>query len=848
MAKDTDAHGGRFIRAIGRKGERMEGQRLAEWKAKILCEHDTNEELPQKIYYETPRANPPSFFQNNGARGTAAPYEHSFVYLDVGAWIGSKDGKWGGTDTGDGRYLKRDLGVVCGSFVALLSFSCAYHDGDCEAWKTADKSAEPLASFARLLELLSKRVETDGLQRAVVRDFMIAASTTPHLDEDPVMYVVLGDMHVPVVDTLEQAKSWPFEFEKRARTKDRKPIWQGSGRVPRFGRIDVRALESIIAPSVAPKGDGGPVLREFAGLYKARTVSDVGPILGRGMSVSHDDDGLLEDTMSEADAERWWAYYHDGIEGGKPADIFENAGDDLVEFALRLEAYARVAREEKRIRARLVQVGDMLDFWVGFNCHYETSPAPDLPVSTTRWGDEFVRHWAYNALGKTKQGRQVARAMHRFSEGGLNPVYLYGNHDNYLGRVQNVKYQRDESGRIEKLAPRTSVFQAKGVFIEHGHRWESSNADHESFGQVVSGLAWRMLGDIAPLGLFVTQAAFIRPEPIRLFEGKAAGAIASGYGQRLDQVVGAVERFLAAGSGFSVYVMGHTHSACLTRIVLAQPPAPKKLAVTGTSSPDKPQVVLTVEGKPFENTVYVEPGRKATGVSWTNILTDGCIVMEDKYAPPRGFEHAVKDSAIEVITKSTDARDVPSLPPGAYLARYYLTRRAEKPALESSNTLVVVGLSIAGDETHREGIDFDFNPQAQRFDRPIVLRWGFVPDSLDGREAWFGLFRPGEPDHAVSIIDPNEPAVLQQLRTSNAGKTGSSRPNGRRFFDVQPQHVFWGSRDLAHLWNGAWGDVSKMAGEWQVRAFNDFARKKKLGQIEFFVHVGDETKKSRAKK
>jgi hypothetical protein len=826
---------GNFVRAIAREGRLLDGVDFKAWALPLRKDHYPNEEFVWKIYYEVKSPLPTPIVEHVGLGGASAPPEVSFVYLDVGAWIGSPEGKWGSDDDGKGRYLKRDFGIVCGPLVALCSFSCAYTKGHCEAWKKANKSRDPFASVAALIDALSKKAEDDGLGHAVVRDVVTAPySSEVQGDRDHIL-VIVGDMHVPVLDELEQT----YQMEKAGSP----PKW-----VRRLGRVDLPPLESVVKQNVGPSADGTRFVLHLFETYERPggtfgAALEGSPILEKAakeiVKPINDEHGVRNGLMDSEQAKRWWQYYREGVDGGKPADIFECAGADFHEFARRLAVYAEAAASQELIPVVFRQLGDMLDFWVGFGCHYDPAPHDNFPVVVETYeGFRMVKDWTVNMLGRTQQGKHVARAIEKIGE-SMAPIYLYGNHDNYLGYLNGLKYPPEGGGRYVNLQPRRGFHEDPGVFMEHGHQWDDSNADTKSKLPVE-----RITGTPAPMGQLVTQAAFIRPAPIRLIEGPASAAAAGarGRGQRLEQIVGAVNRFVSSGYGFYCYVMGHTHCACLSRVAITQADPSNEKASKRIDPSKTAKISVTVNGAPYDKVGYIARGGAETGAEWEGIPVfsdEASVALEDKYSKPRGFDRAVKGRAVRVAQRADDRAKISGLPAGAYVARYYLTLDANEYFIESYNALVVLGLSLEGDPDHAEGLDFEYDEVNRKFDKELVLRWGFRPEDFDPRCSWCGLYRPSERDDHLSASDLGNPlaAILGPMK-------GTERTH-------HFQHVY-GKCKLADIFTVPWGKPSEMGGEWQVRAFTDLGgerrERKKLGQVEFVVKVVKNEKRSRRRR
>lgn len=237
------------------------------WLAKQINHLNNQENLCQDITYQRfSELPPPRGAQPGGLVGTSSPPEASFVYLDVGAWIGSKmpEGAPGWGDDPDKNAgggppstgLKRDFGIICGPVVLLCSFqgACGSLD-DCPEWKNKPSATkEPLktiyASITRLLKDLSASAGSMG--KAIVRGVSVASSANalwPTNPKDLAIHVVVGDMHMPVLDAEWQALCAGDAScgEQIKNEKDR--------RVDRYGRVQLGPIEHLVKFLVHPNSD-----------------------------------------------------------------------------------------------------------------------------------------------------------------------------------------------------------------------------------------------------------------------------------------------------------------------------------------------------------------------------------------------------------------------------------------------------------------------------------------------------------------------------------------------------------------------------------------------------------------
>ncbi|MFO0550091.1 MAG: hypothetical protein U0271_16970 [Polyangiaceae bacterium] len=792
-----------FLKVVDKKRRPLQGAELEAWIKPLRDQHYDNEELAERIFCQVndDTALPPPPI--DGQSGVVSPAEATFLYMDVGAWIGSFGTRW--DEVKNGLNVKRDFGIVVGPLALLCTFSCVKGRGSgvlspgelpkvvpiepSADWQRADKSKEPFRTAKRILDCLERSSGDEHgpqLGKPVVRDMAFASGSFPLWPKprDWRAHVIVGDMHIPVLDSKSQTYGQELEH-----TADGGVVIPE--RVARRGRVDLRVLEDVVKALIPdPKDPDG--LRKvvaflnkgidefhtskakFAGKVVAATalttpvrsellvaLPSLGVLAVEEAWRRGDGDGIKNDTMNSDEAERWFEYYMVGREG-PPADVFEGAGAHFHEFMKRLARYSALSAPDK-LPLKFLQLGDMFDYWVGFTCHYEPAHNPDQPVSPDpRAVSRMLQYWTNNILSKTAQGREVAKALAIAENSGFDPTYLYGNHDNYLGASLSLTYDHD--GEPTKLAPRQSNYVEDGLFVEHGHQWEGSNADDASRIWGVTGLT---MGTSSPTGMFVTQAAFIRPYAVRNFEGVAAGMVANlseTYGQRLDQVRGAAHRYLESSGGFYCYVMGHTHEPALTRVHL-------RTKHPGTIDRFRKEMeqsalcrVYPLQGTDeIRDLEFVSHGfglAPTVRVGFNDMLgakENEWVGLEHPDAPPPGdFKLAIKGAAVQNDKGTRGIVDFHKVPPGVYQARYYLTRVATQPFKSSRGLLGVEGVSLEGDTQHAVTSRLTYHAAAKSFDRKtLFLRWAYDPsrfDASDVANAWIGLYRAGQAATAISPL------------------------------------------------------------------------------------------------
>jgi hypothetical protein len=215
-------------------------------------------------------------------------------------------------------------------------------------------------------------------------------------------------------------------------------------------------------------------------------------------------------------AVQWFSQYLAG-------DIFRNADPDLVQFLQSLKKYRH------DIPMHFIQLGDMYDLWIGLDRYFDGDGAGLVVLSKEKGSDaearKFVNYWV------EQTNANFPELMDAF--GGLkgeritHTSWLYGNHDNYLSECT-------PAGAPERI----QYIRHNGLFVEHGHRGDSFNADG------------------ARMGYWVTNQVFQYPF-IRSMDPD----------RRNNFITTAAESFLKRPD-FCVYVMGHTHSPCLGEVSL----------------------------------------------------------------------------------------------------------------------------------------------------------------------------------------------------------------------------------------------------------------------------------------
>ena len=291
-----------------------------------------------------------------------------FAYMDVGCWAGSgRDKMWP---------RHREFGVVYGPIVVLCAFA---QDGEYArygnppTWGAFGSAVtthaidatirkhprwEPVGNLlARLAGIL--KVENSDLPLPL-HILGVTAVASPYVPvpacgpEDPIT-VFIGDLHAPVVTRPADAHLTDL------------------GREMLRGRLDINSVLEMLPTGLLPPA---AILNVAEKVVEACGKMD------------------WNRTTSAASMNRWFDLYHGEQE--RRADIFETAGADLRKF---VDALAGFHQETHPLE--VVQLGDLFDLWLGFQCAFEGS-ADGL------FGDalKFVRHWVDHSIENGKRERQ----------------------------------------------------------------------------------------------------------------------------------------------------------------------------------------------------------------------------------------------------------------------------------------------------------------------------------------------------------------------------------------------------------------------------------------------------------
>jgi UDP-2,3-diacylglucosamine pyrophosphatase LpxH len=252
--------------------------------------------------------------------------------------------------------------------------------------------------------------------------------------------------------------------------------------------------------------------------------------------------------MVASERTAWYDRYH-GTPNDLGADVFQHARLDLEDWIASLIRYQRSAAGT-RMPIHFIQTGDMFDLWIGLHRYFTNDPTGHVLPETR--ATSFVNYWIEQTIDHTEQGR-VAQALIT-AQGTLNATFLYGNHDNYLATLPSGHHPSGVTVREAAFSDRDFAGKLGALWVEHGHRWDGSNADG-----AINGHAG-------------TQLAFFFP-PVRNYEDRVRKAIAHVGGDPPERIAYFGEAAdLCIGNRCSIVVMGHTHHGMVKRVDIVGPP------------------------------------------------------------------------------------------------------------------------------------------------------------------------------------------------------------------------------------------------------------------------------------
>ncbi len=471
----------------------------------------------------------------------------SLLYMDIGRWGGSAKTREN-TDAAWGRC--RDFGLVCGRTAALCTYQWK-NRGRMVGKKSVDDDSiqdkiRDDAGYQKMLTLLNTLSSTDQLGRVTVTKALTCMRTNQEIPDWDTIYVFLGDIHAPIA--TEKIHTYGGA-DLRDTYGD--PIPRSQVDVPSWNRLDLTAIKQSAALLLLAAKISLPLTAAALKLFSEEIMNAIRD----SQFIKHPPNDTESITMDEA--EEWFDLYS-GKKGKKGADIFEEADADLSRWIELLQKYQK-EETPTNPKIRFVQTGDLFDFWIGLKVGF-TDAFDDIAYKYAV--QHSVRLWvnqacAYNP-GVEKMFRYIDLGMDL--DKGFEPVYLYGNHDNYLSAMRTIK------------STMAATFETTGLRAEHGHYSDTFNHDQGP-----------------SLGWAITQLAYIFPS-IRKLEDPAASYLSQGKGWveenfdvDLDGTIGPrltamqyaiarsfVERLKNNQKPQLAFVQGHSHRPLLKEIRLIE--------------------------------------------------------------------------------------------------------------------------------------------------------------------------------------------------------------------------------------------------------------------------------------
>ena len=582
--------------------------------------------LPDDIQYEVPRevakrlravtrgtSSPPKPHTVASGSTLADPVLASLIYMDVGRWSG-------GAPTDDDTAVRwgsrRDFGILHGRLAALCTYpSDSRGPSDGTPIFDRDTSAAKSTEFQAILPLLKTLSSNSYLGRVRVAKAVLGDKRLATPPKDDRIYVILGDLHAPVMTQWNRGEVDPPAERSLA---DRMGVHSAPGLLKPHVEAEVvrpysesflgwrgRYDPGVWARKVLPKV--GPILGETAKtVVGARSLAEKAALacagaLAAGVALTNPaaaiagaaSAGVVGNILEEirthtllrgwpdpargelTAVDGWFERYH-GTSTEKGADIFQDAGTDLQRWLDLLKKYRVENIGPKPIQ--LMQLGDLFDFWIGLKCLFDidrgaehTGNFPDVPAARAflkYWLEESLRDKAIGYLWNFDTLAPIAVPP---PASGLETVYLYGNHDTYMGTLLT----RRDHGR----APLPGRFDTDpGLVAQHGHQEDFFNTERT-----------------AGLGYLLTQAVF-SDNYIRTIEdpmGSIGPKFFGGTWTRLGLAEMALKACIFANVSKGkkpamTFVMGHTHEPVLQTIYVVKRERPKEPADWHTSLETEP--------------------------------------------------------------------------------------------------------------------------------------------------------------------------------------------------------------------------------------------------------------------
>lgn len=269
-------------------------------------------------------------------------------------------------------------------------------------------------------------------------------------------------------------------------------------------------------------------------VYTIEALKLILEILLKDQELNDRDDS---EKITKDDALYWFKLYH-GYRDKRGVDIFQNAGEDLCEFLKLLSEYQKDYRNKQGvIPAKLVQLGDLYDFWLGLKRAFNTMDPQKM--FSDEAANSFLEFWRKETISETS----VSNAIYHLLKGtkDLRSEFVYGNHDSYRATPQ---------WPYEKVS---AYFETTGIWAEHGHQSDAFNKDSNAV------IGW----SAAVFGFFDPEARNLEPY-LRGAETWAFRELC----RRLTCIRHAACQCQMKNK--RIYVMGHTHEPLLKKVHIVE--------------------------------------------------------------------------------------------------------------------------------------------------------------------------------------------------------------------------------------------------------------------------------------
>lgn len=475
------------------------------------------------------------------------------LYMDVGCWTG---------DGHQGWPKHREFGVVYGRIAILCAFHVPPHyHGQATKWSefkgggslTIDLTATTYVEWPRvevLLNYLASNNKTIGelhvLAAVALNSKVIAPkSDPPGSSAGEPIYVIIGDLHAQVADDAAQVGKPTFP---PAPSPPQYPLW---------GRLNL--------DQAAPHNP-----------RKRTTMID-------GIVETALPDWLADEVFTDMQLnarnemkfqKEWLTKYY--VKGGKGAQIFQDAGQDLRALVDSLRDYQEKHISLKGCPLYVVQVGDLFDLWLGFQRGFKKGGGlHDL----LQGAHQFAEFWVERTLLHETQDVDLVHLLGLSTVPGLETTFLYGNHDNYRKyaakaiKVPNKNKYGKYAGKELDVFGAPASLPVTGLWIEHGHACDPSNRDESPSD-----------------GYGLTQVAYW-VQLARQFEGFASWAssiLHTASDDEMPRVVAIRHAISRCLPDRGIFVQGHSHEPLLKRIEVLPPPGPPTTPVINANTPPGP--------------------------------------------------------------------------------------------------------------------------------------------------------------------------------------------------------------------------------------------------------------------